>query len=133
MQRPPVLAGVCSEEGTGSAGLPFSRGDEWQLLTPASAEGEGRCCQLAIVRAGRAHTAACRAPSTHSSGSSQCFKSLAFLTQESANNVNKYNLSNGGVLQNFCPIYKSNLWASKAHGATLKAAGNFVVLHLLQQ
>lgn len=45
---------------------------------PARRE-KGSCCQLALARAGRDLTAACRAPSTHSSGSSQRFKSLAFL------------------------------------------------------
>lgn len=74
-----ALSGVRAKEGTGSTSLPSSWGIIGSFLSQSVRREKGRCCQLALARAGTALTAACRAPSTHSSGSSQRFKLLAFL------------------------------------------------------
>lgn len=74
-----VLSGVRAKEGMGSVSLSSSWGIIGSFLSQSVWREKGRCCQLALARAGTALTAACRAPSTHSSGSSQQFKLLAFL------------------------------------------------------
>lgn len=66
-----TLAGACAKEEMGSISLPSSWGIIGSFSSQSVQREKGRCCQLALVRAGRALTAACRAPSTHSSGSSQ--------------------------------------------------------------
>jgi len=128
-----TLAGACAKGGTGSISLPSSWGIIGSFSSQSVWREKGRCCQLALARAGRALAAACRAPSTHSSGSSQRFKSLAFLAQKSGNNLNQYNSSKSSILRISVQFTSQITRASTAHDATLSAPEIFVVLHLLQQ